>query len=190
MIIALCSGAGTTLAAVAEHGAPISDVITNVETAPVRHVARKHNIQDHFVPHTNFASREEHEEAILRVLEQNCQPFRMILLLGYMRIFSERFLSQVKNKWPTVLMANLHPAPLSLYKGARGLNYALSNRFPLWGVTVHEVTPELDSGPVISFKTLTLLPTDTFTALRKRAREQEREAVLESIRIIKRRAQS
>jgi phosphoribosylglycinamide formyltransferase-1 len=190
MIIALCSGAGTTLAAVAERGAPISDVITNVETAPVRQVARKHNIRDHCVPHANFASRDEHEASILKVLEHNCQPFQMILLLGYMRIFSESFLSHVKRTWPAVFVANLHPAPLNLYKGAHGLNYALSKRFPLWGVTVHEVTPELDSGPVITFRTLTLRPTDTFTALRERAREQETEAVLESIQIIQRRAQS
>jgi phosphoribosylglycinamide formyltransferase-1 len=190
MIITLCSGEGTTLAAVAESGAPITDVITNVETAPVRMVARRHNIQDHAVPHINYSSREEHEAAVLNVLEYNCQPFRMILLLGYMRIFSEHFLTRVRHIWPTVLMANLHPAPLSLYKGAHGLNYALAKRFPLWGVSVHEVTPELDSGPVIASRPLAVRPTDTFASLRARARVQERDAVLESIQIIQRRAQS
>lgn len=190
MIIAFCSGEGTTLAAVAEHGAPITDVISNVETAPVRQVARKLGIREHNIPHTSYSTREEHEAEVLRVLEQNCTSFHMIMLLGYMRILSENFLKTVHSKWPHALVANLHPAPLNLYKGPRGLQHALNRRYPLWGVSVHEVTPELDSGPVLAFRSLCVLPTDNFAALRGRARAQETEAVLESIDIIQRRARS
>lgn len=189
MIVALCSGEGTTLAALADRGARITDVITNVAGAPAGTVAQRHGVMNHCVPHASYSTRAEHETAVLQALKHSCQPFRMIFLLGYMRILSEGFLKTIHKLWPDVVVANLHPAPLSAYKGAHGLRHALERRFPLWGVSVHEVTPELDSGPLLAYRHFKVRPTDEWTTLRATARANEIESVLEAIDLIQRRAQ-
>lgn len=82
---------------------------------------------------------------------------------------------------------NLHPAPLSLYKGANGLVHALKIRAPLWGISVHEVTAKLDEGPLLAYRSLVVHPNDTFELLRERAHTQEVAAVLEAIDKLSRR---
>ena len=187
MIVTLCSGEGRTFEAVRRLLGPlVTNMITNIEDAPVRIKARKLGVHEHCVPHAAFASRQAHEQAIIAQLQQ-CHPFKIILLLGYMRILSEEFLSQVKGLWPDVTIANLHPAPLTRYKGARGLAYALQTHVPLWGISVHEVTPRLDEGPLLAYRTLPVYPTDSFAALRERAHSQEVSAVLESVDLLSRR---
>jgi phosphoribosylglycinamide formyltransferase-1 len=187
MIVTLCSGEGRTFAAITRVLGPlVTDMVTNVENAPVRNKARSLGVAEHCVPHAAFASRQAHEQGIIAQL-QHCHPFKIILLLGYMRVLSEEFLKQMKNRWPDVVLANLHPAPLSQYKGARGLAYALQTRVPLWGISVHEVTARLDEGPLLAYRTLPVYPTDSFETLRERAHINEVSAVLESVDLLSRR---
>lgn len=187
MIVALCSGEGRTFEAVARVlGEQITDMITNVEQAPVRRKAKALGVKEHCIPHRSFSSREDHERALLSCLKE-CSPFKMIILLGYMRVLSADFLQAARKLWPDCTLINLHPAPLSLYKGAHGLVHALQMHAPLWGVSAHEVTPVLDSGPLLSFRTLPVFPTDTFERLRERAHPLEVCVVLEAIDHISRR---
>lgn len=187
MIVALCSGEGRTFTAITRVlGTLVTDMITNVEDAPVRARARELGVNEHCVPQVAFKTRGAHEQAILAQLQQ-CAPFKMILLLGYMRVFSAEFLAQVSAQWPSAAIANLHPAPLSQYKGPQGLKYALDQRFPLWGISVHEVTPRLDEGPLLAERIFPIFPTDSFETLRERAHPLEVSAVLESVDLLSRR---
>ncbi|MEN9530406.1 MAG: hypothetical protein RI932_2279 [Pseudomonadota bacterium] len=187
MIIALCSGEGTTFAATTRVlGTLVTDVITNVEDAPVRSKAHALGVREHCIPHAAFTSRNAHEHAIIEQL-QKCQNVEIVLLLGYMRVLSADFLKQMRSLWPRVAIANLHPAPLSQYKGAQGLVHALRHRVPLWGISVHEVTEQLDEGPLLAYRTLPVFPTDTFQTLRERAHPYEVSAVLESVDLLSRR---
>jgi hypothetical protein len=45
---------------------------------------------------------------------------------------------------------NLHNGPLPKYRGVSPINWALKNRESLHGVTIHEITPGIDDGPIYS----------------------------------------
>jgi methionyl-tRNA formyltransferase len=44
---------------------------------------------------------------------------------------------------------NLHNGPLPKYRGVSPINWALKNGEPEHGVTIHEITPGIDDGPII-----------------------------------------
>lgn len=190
MIIAMCSGQGRTFEAVARTLGPVvTDMICDKTDAPVLQRADALGVRAHLCVRNASVSRQDHEAAILEALQQ-CTPFSVIALLGYMRVLSSWFLEQVKARWPSVHIINLHPAPLSVYKGAHGLHTALAQRAPLWGISVHIVTPALDSGPLVAWRPLTVFPTDTLETLRERAHPLEVSAVLEALDILMHRSSS
>src|SRR5215469_584964 len=45
---------------------------------------------------------------------------------------------------------NLHNGPLPRYRGVSPINWALKNEEQEHGVTIHEITPGVDDGPIIS----------------------------------------
>jgi methionyl-tRNA formyltransferase len=45
---------------------------------------------------------------------------------------------------------NLHHAPLPRYRGMLPINWALKNKEKKHGVTIHEITPGIDDGPIVS----------------------------------------
>jgi methionyl-tRNA formyltransferase len=45
---------------------------------------------------------------------------------------------------------NLHNGPLPKYRGVSPINWALKNREREHGVTIHEITPGIDDGPLVS----------------------------------------
>ncbi|HOZ45110.1 MAG TPA: formyltransferase family protein [Candidatus Hydrogenedentes bacterium] len=53
---------------------------------------------------------------------------------------------------------NLHNAPLPKYRGVSPINWALKNEEPMHGVTIHEITPGIDDGPVVSQVQYSLYP--------------------------------
>jgi len=44
----------------------------------------------------------------------------------------------------------VHNAPLPRYRGVSPINWALKNGEREHGVTIHELTPEIDAGPIVS----------------------------------------
>jgi phosphoribosylglycinamide formyltransferase-1 len=187
MILTLCSGEGRTFEAVTRVlGEKVTGMLTNVESAPVRAKARALGVPECCIPHKQFTSREAHEAALLAHMK-NSEPVQILALLGYMRILSPQFLDRFKEAFPDSKVINLHPAPLSQYKGPQGLQFALRSRAPRWGISVHEVTPELDAGPILAYRHLDVFPTDTFHHVRDRAHPLEVNAVLEAIDILTRR---
>jgi len=45
---------------------------------------------------------------------------------------------------------NLHNGPLPKYRGVSPINWALKNHESLHGITIHEITPGIDDGPIYS----------------------------------------
>lgn len=44
---------------------------------------------------------------------------------------------------------NLHNGPLPRYRGVCPINWALKNSEPMHGVTIHEIRPGIDDGPIV-----------------------------------------
>lgn len=53
---------------------------------------------------------------------------------------------------------NLHNAPLPRYRGVSPINWALKNGERLHGVTLHELTLEVDAGPIVSQVLFSIYP--------------------------------
>ena len=60
------------------------------------------------------------------------------------------------NSHQTVL--NLHNGPLPKYRGVNPINWALRNGEREHGVTIHEITPGIDDGPILSQTKFTIYP--------------------------------
>ena len=61
----------------------------------------------------------------------------------YDKIIKAWFISRCKK------IINLHNGPLPKYRGVSPINWALKNEEYEHGVTIHEVTPGIDDGPII-----------------------------------------
>lgn len=53
---------------------------------------------------------------------------------------------------------NLHNSPLPRYRGVSPINWALKNGENQHGVTMHDITPGIDDGPIISQLTYSIYP--------------------------------
>ena len=53
---------------------------------------------------------------------------------------------------------NLHNGPLPRYRGVSPINWALKNGETYHGVTIHEITPGIDDGPIVSQTTYSIYP--------------------------------
>ncbi len=72
------------------------------------------------------------------------QQVNSIFLLGYMRVLSEYFI----NTWKAPII-NLHPSLLPKYRGLHAIQRSYDAKDNEAGVTLHEVVPELDAGPIL-----------------------------------------
>ena len=85
-----------------------------------------------------------------------------------MRVLSNSFVDSWTGK-----ILNIHPSLLPKYKGLNTHKRVLENGEKLTGCTVHEVTPELDSGRILGQATVPVLPNDTVETIRLRVLEKE-----------------
>lgn len=92
----------------------------------------------------------------------------LICLAGFMRVLSNSFVESWTGK-----ILNIHPSLLPKYKGLNTHKRVLENGEKLTGCTVHEVTPELDSGRILGQATVPVLPNDTVDSIRLRVLEKE-----------------
>lgn len=64
---------------------------------------------------------------------------------------------------PKFGFVNYHPAPLPKYKGPTELTEAIKNKETTWGVTVHYMDENFDTGPIIKLKQIRLHEPPTST---------------------------
>jgi methionyl-tRNA formyltransferase len=57
---------------------------------------------------------------------------------------------------------NVHPGPLPEYRGPDPVFQQIRNKEPYAAVTIHQITEELDCGPVVMIQKVHLQPTDTY----------------------------
>ncbi|EYD76774.1 Phosphoribosylglycinamide formyltransferase [Rubellimicrobium mesophilum DSM 19309] len=92
----------------------------------------------------------------------------ILCLAGFMRILTPGFVAPWKGR-----MLNIHPSLLPLYPGLHTHARALANRDREHGCTVHEVTEELDHGPILGQARVLVLPGDTPDTLAARVLGRE-----------------
>ena len=111
-------------------------------------------------------SRSEYDARLMAVIELY-QP-DLIVLAGFMRILSDDFVNHYLGR-----MINIHPSLLPKYTGLNTHQRAIDSKDSEHGASVHFVTPELDSGPVILQANVPVYEDDTADMLAARVHEQE-----------------
>jgi len=91
----------------------------------------------------DFASKAEHEAAILEKLTE--LDVEWLVLAGYMRLIGDTLLSA----YPTKII-NIHPSLLPSFPGKDAIGQALDHGVKVTGVTVHYVDAGMDTGPILS----------------------------------------
>lgn len=119
------------------------------------------------VDHKPFGrDREAFEAALSERLEATAPD--IICLAGFMRILTPGFIARWQGR-----MLNIHPSLLPKYRGLNTHARAIEAGDAEHGVSVHEVTAELDGGPVLGQARVPVHPGDTPDDLAARVLEQE-----------------
>ena len=92
----------------------------------------------------------------------------LLCFAGFMRIFTPEFMGLWEGR-----ALNIHPSLLPKYKGLNTHARALEAGDKEAGCSVHEVTAELDGGPVLGQAKVPVLPGDTPDTLAARVLKQE-----------------
>lgn len=119
------------------------------------------------VDHRDFPrDRAGFEAALLRPLLA-AKP-DILCLAGFMRILTPDFVQRFAGR-----MLNIHPSLLPKYPGLNTHARAIEAGDAEAGCTVHEVTPELDAGPMLGQARVPILPGDDAASLAARVLVQE-----------------
>jgi phosphoribosylglycinamide formyltransferase 1 len=179
-IVILISGGGSNMAAIVNtakrdnwagrFGARVAAVISNKAEAKGLLFAAEQGIPTAVVSHKSFASREDFDDALAKVIDRYEHPDAPVLLVlaGFMRILTPGFVSRYAGRF-----VNIHPSLLPAFPGLHTHQRALDAGCKVAGVTVHQVTAELDHGPILAQAVVPVLPGDTAEALAARVLTQE-----------------
>jgi phosphoribosylglycinamide formyltransferase-1 len=166
LLVVLISGRGSNMQALVEAGLPVSAVISNQADAKGLEFAAARGIATAVVEHRSFADREGFEAALGRAIDR-FSP-RLVALAGFMRVLTPAFVARYRER-----MLNIHPSLLPAFPGLHTHERALEAGVKLHGCTVHFVTAELDSGPIVIQAAVPVRPGDTAEALAARVLRQE-----------------
>jgi formyltetrahydrofolate-dependent phosphoribosylglycinamide formyltransferase len=172
--VILISGRGTNMARLigaAEdpaYAAEIVGVISDMPGAPGLVFAADKGISTIAVPRDDYPSKEAHDGAIDAVLQE--LGAEIVCLAGYMRILTARFVQSWEGK-----LINIHPALLPAFRGLDTHRRAIEAGVRIHGCTVHFVTAETDTGPIIAQAAVPVLTGDSEADLAARVLKAEHE---------------
>ena len=171
-IVVLISGNGSNLQALIDAchegriRARISAVFSNKSDAYGLERAAHDNIPAHYLDPKAFADRDAFDLALMHEID-NYHP-DLVVLAGYMRILSPRFVQHYNGR-----MINIHPSLLPKYPGLHTHQQALNNGDEEHGTSVHFVTDELDGGPVVLQAKVPIFEQDSEDEIIERVQVQE-----------------
>ena len=171
-LVVLISGNGSNLQAVIDATtqdripARIVAVISNRADAYGLERAQQAGIATAVLDNKDHPSREEYDQALQQLID-NYEP-DLLVLAGFMRILTPGFVQHYHGR-----MLNIHPSLLPRHRGLHTHRSVLESGDTEHGASVHFVTAELDSGPVVLQATIPVHASDTESELAARVLEQE-----------------
>lgn len=175
-IVILISGTGSNMAAIVRtarqeawqdrFGARVAAVISNKAEAGGLAFAREQGLATAVVEHKGHPSREAFDAALAAEIDRH-QP-SLVVLAGFMRILSHGFVARYAGR-----LLNIHPSLLPAFPGLHTHQRAIDAGCKFAGATVHQVTAELDHGPILEQAVVPVLPEDTADTLAARVLTQE-----------------
>ena len=175
-IVILISGSGSNMSAIVRRaqqerwaerlGARVSAVISNKADAGGLVFAREEGIATAVLDHKAYASREAFDAALAQEIDRHAPA--LVVLAGFMRILTPGFVAHYAGR-----LLNIHPSLLPAFPGLHTHERAIEAGCKFAGATVHEVTAELDHGPILAQAVVPVLAGDTADTLAARVLTQE-----------------
>lgn len=147
-------------------GVRVAAVISNEADAKGLDVARAHHIATQVLDHRQFQSREAFDTALAAQIDQYAPA--LVVLAGFMRILTPQFVTHYAGR-----LVNIHPSLLPAFTGLHTHQRAIEAGCKFAGATVHLVTAELDSGPILDQAVVPVMPCDNAETLAARVLTQE-----------------
>jgi len=144
----LISGGGSNMLALARdmadpgHPAEACLVLSNRPDAGGLARAAALGIATATVDHRAYGDRAAFEAAMMQPLRDS--GAELVCLAGFMRVLTPGFIAAWEGR-----LLNIHPSILPLFPGLHTHARCLAAGMSVHGCTVHEVTPDLDSGPIL-----------------------------------------
>ena len=172
-IAVMASGKGSNLQVIldkisaGECPAKVEVVICNKSDAGALVIAKAANVPNiHFLNPKEYASREAYDAECEKLIKDgDCS---LVVLAGYMRILSAAFIQAFPNQ-----IINIHPSLLPAFVGGDAVGDALKHGVKVAGCTVHLVSEELDSGPILAQAAVPVFEGDDWNALHARIQVEE-----------------
>lgn len=167
----LISGSGSNMARLIESMAgthparPVLVISNRPEAGGLRRAAAQ-GVPTAVIDHRAHATRAGFESALAAALE-DARP-DIVALAGFMRILSAGFVARFAGR-----IVNIHPSLLPAYPGLATHARALAAGDAWAGCTVHEVTADLDAGPILGQGRVPVMPGDTAESLGARVLAME-----------------
>ena len=175
-IVILISGGGSNMAAMVRTaqqqqwdkrlGARVAAVVSNKADAAGLAFAQAQGIATEVLDHKPFATREAFDTALAERIDRY-EP-ALVVLAGFMRILTPGFVAHYAGR-----LLNIHPSLLPAFTGLHTHQRAIDAGCKFAGCTVHQVTAELDVGPILEQAVVPVLPGDTAATLAARVLTQE-----------------
>ncbi|MDC1311955.1 phosphoribosylglycinamide formyltransferase [Burkholderiales bacterium] len=175
-IVILISGRGSNMQAIINAQMPynICCVISNNPNAQGLDFAKKNGIDTCVVNHLDYPDRKSFDQALGNVVEKY-EP-DLIVLAGFMRILNSDTIARFSEK-----IINIHPSLLPAFTGLDTHARAIDAGVKIHGCTVHFVSPDLDSGPIVAQAALRIRSNDSPQTLADRILTLEHEILPKSI---------
>ena len=171
-VAVLISGRGSNMLALSEHKRRDPDrpyeialVASNVPEARGLVLAKRLGLRTWALSHRGM-ERSEFDMKLDSALRDH--GAEVVALAGYMRLLSPEFVERWQGR-----ILNVHPSLLPLYKGLDTHRRAILAGDEYAGCSVHLVTSDLDSGPVLAQSRVRILPRDDPDSLAARVLEAE-----------------
>ena len=148
------------------YGAQVAAVISNKADAKGLEFARSQGIATAVLDHKAYASREAFDAALAGLIDGYAPT--LVVLAGFMRILTPGFVQRYAGR-----LVNIHPSLLPAFTGLHTHQRAIDAGCQFAGATVHQVTAELDHGPIIAQAVVPVLAGDTADLLAARVLTQE-----------------
>ncbi len=179
-IVILISGSGSNMAAIAlaaqrddwahKLQARVCAVISSRPDAKGLQMAADLGLPTQVVSHQTYATqpdpRAAFDHALMHAIDAH-QP-AWVLLAGFMRILTPIFVTHYAGR-----LINIHPSLLPAFPGLNTHQRALDAGCQFAGATVHQVTADLDHGPILAQAVVPVLPGDSADTLAARVLTQE-----------------
>ena len=179
-VVILISGTGSNMAAIVRATqredwptrlqARVAAVVSNRPEAPGLALARARGIATGVVDHRLFAQRAQFDQALAQEIDRHDPAGwpALVVLAGFMRVLTPAFVERYQGR-----LVNIHPSLLPAFPGLHTHQRAIDAGCRVAGATVHLVTAELDSGPILAQAVVPVLTSDTADSLAARVVTQE-----------------